>query len=83
MALAGRLSTSRLPGHTRTQQNGLDSGAPDAVPSLDGADAANQAALHSHPSSHFLNRVRKFDSCRGHASLGVAPTAGPAECSTS
>jgi hypothetical protein len=53
----------------------LCSGAPDAVadqlgleqPSPYGTDSSNTAVLPGTGSSGFLNRVHKFDSCRGHS----------------
>ena len=61
-------STSRLPGLARTTRTLAYSAVLHARSNTDAANSADADVLHVHQSSGFLNRVRWFDSARGHSS---------------
>jgi hypothetical protein len=64
--IASLLEHRRLPGTAERSGTRQHSEALDAHPDADGPDCAEADAQHVTRRAGFLNRVRKFDSCRGH-----------------
>src|SRR5438874_1556039 len=65
--LGGVSSTSRLPGRAGTSGTQAYSNVLETRRDADGANSADVDVLQVHQSSGFLNRVRWFDSGRGHS----------------
>ena len=69
-------STRHLPGQTRTPRTYGYSSVLNATSNPYRTDTADVAVQQTPRSSDFLNRVHKFDSCRGHLGAGPTPTLG-------
>jgi len=68
-------STSRLPGQAGTSGTQAYSNVLNARSNPDGANSANADVFRENQSSGFLNRVRWFDSGRGHSREAVSEAA--------
>jgi hypothetical protein len=66
-------STSRLPGQAGTPRTHVYSWVLPEQPSPCRTDSSNTAVLPGTQTTGFLDRVHKFDSCRGHAPRGLSP----------